>query len=80
MIGKMVDYRDSPYESDKQRSVGRSSDLANTLRSLKEEIRSCKADNDKIMQAQEKQAKVNAILLKSLSELQQQGPLWISHG
>ena len=32
------------------------------------------------MQAQEKQAEVNAILLQSLSDLQRQGPLQISHG
>lgn len=43
--------------------------LADTLRSLKEEITSCKADNDKILRAQEKQEKLNAILLQSLSDL-----------
>ena len=51
----MVDDKDSPYESEEQYGVGNSSDLENTLRSLKEEIRSCKEDNDRIMQAQEKQ-------------------------
>jgi len=45
----MVDYRDSPYESDEQCGVGHSSNLTDTLRKLKEEIRSCKVDNDKIM-------------------------------
>ena len=56
MASKVVDYIESPYVSDGQRGVGNSSDLADTLRSLKEEMRSCKVDNDKIMQAQEKQA------------------------
>ena len=50
----MVYYKDSPCESDEQYSVGNSSDLADRLRSLKEERRSCKVDNDKIMQVQEK--------------------------
>jgi len=45
----MVDYKDSPYESKEQYGVGNSYDLAVTLRSLKEEIRSCKEDNDIIM-------------------------------
>lgn len=49
MASKMVDYRDSPYESEEQYGVGNSSNLAMTLRSLKEEIRSCKVDNDIIM-------------------------------
>ena len=51
MTSKMVDYKYSPYESDEQRGVGHSSDLEYTLRRLKEEIRSCKVDNDKIMHA-----------------------------
>jgi len=46
MASKMVDYRDSPYKFEEHYGVGNSSDLAVTLRSLKEEIRSCKADND----------------------------------
>ena len=54
MTNKMVDYKDSPYESDEQHGVANTSDLTDTLRILKEEIRICKADNEKIMQAQEK--------------------------
>ena len=69
MANKVVDYIESPYASAGWRGVGQLSDLEDTLRSLKEEIRSCKVDNDKIMQAQEKQAEVNAILLQSFSEL-----------
>ena len=80
MDSKMVDYKDSPYESEEQHGVGNSSNLAVTLRSLKEEIRSCKEDNYRIIQAQEKQANVNVILLQSLSDLQRQGSLQISHG
>ena len=49
MASKVVDYIESPYASKVQRDVGHSSDLADTLRFLKEEIRSWKADNDKIM-------------------------------
>ena len=69
MASKMVDYKYSPYESEEQYSVGNSSDLAVTLRSLKEEIRSCKADDDQIIYAQEKQLEVNVILPQILSEL-----------
>lgn len=60
--------------------MGNSYDFENTLGSLREEIRSFKEDNDKIMQVQEKKPEVNAILLQSLVELWWQGPLRISHG
>jgi len=49
MASKMVDYIDSPYESEDQYGLGNPSDLVFTLRSLKEEIRSCKEDNDRII-------------------------------
>lgn len=57
MTSNMVDCssRDSPCGSYEQRGAGHSSDLINTLRSLKAEIRSCKEDNDIIMQEQKKQ-------------------------
>lgn len=39
MTSKMVDYKYSPYESDGKCGVGNSYDLADILKSLKEEIR-----------------------------------------
>lgn len=54
MARTMVDYRDSPYKSEEQYGIVNSYNLGVTLRSLKEEIRSCKAANDKILQSQEK--------------------------
>ena len=45
----MVDYKDSSYESEEKYGVHNSFNLADTLRSLKEEIRSCKKNNDRIM-------------------------------
>ena len=53
MTSKMVCYssQDFPYGSNEQRGVGYSYDLVDTLRSLKAKIRSCKADNDRIVQA-----------------------------
>ena len=51
MASKMVDYKDFPYELEEQYGIGNIYDLAATLRSLKEEIKSFKEDNDKIMQA-----------------------------
>lgn len=47
MNSNMVDYKDSPYESDEQRG-GHSFDLEDRLRSLKEKM-SCKVDNDSII-------------------------------
>lgn len=48
---KMVDYssRESPCRLDEQHGDGYSPDMADTLRSLKEEIQSCKEDNDIII-------------------------------
>jgi len=66
----MVDYKGSPYEYEEKYGVGNSFDLEVTQRSLKEEIRSCKIDNDKIMQAQEKQVEVDAVILQNLSDSQ----------
>jgi len=54
MASKVVNYVESPYASDEKCGVGHTYDLADTLRSLREEIRSCKEDNDRIIQAQEK--------------------------
>jgi len=54
MASKVVDYIESPYGLDEQRGVEHSSDLIYTMRSLKEEIRSCKEDNDWIILAQGK--------------------------
>ena len=75
MTSKMVYYssQDSPYGSDENRGLENSSDLADTLRRLKQEIRSCKVDNDKIMQVEDKQVEVNVVILQNLLELQRQG-------
>jgi len=50
MASKVVDYIESPYASNGHRGMGLSFELEDTLRILKEEIRSCKSDNEKIMQ------------------------------
>ena len=70
MNRKMVDYIDSLYESYEQHGVGHSYELADTMIILKEEIRSCKEDNEKIMQGKENQEEVNVVILQSLSKLQ----------
>jgi len=79
MASKVVDYIESPNASDEQHGVGHTSDLGDTLRSFKEEIRSCKEDNDRIIQTQENKSEVNAILLQSFTKLQRQEPLRINH-
>ena len=52
MTRKMVYYssRDSSYGLDEQRSAGNSFDLVDTFRSLKEEIRGCKENNERVIQ------------------------------
>jgi hypothetical protein len=52
--------------------VGTSPDLVETVRSLMVELQSCKADNERMMKEQEKQTKINVVLLQSLSDLQRQ--------
>ena len=55
MTRKMVDYnsRDTPYISVGQLGDGYSPSVVDTLRSLREEIISCKEDNDRLVEAQE---------------------------
>ena len=43
-----------------------------TLRILRVDIMRCKVDNERLVRAQEKQAKVNAVILQSLAYLQTQ--------
>jgi len=50
MARTMVDYKGSLDESEELYGVGNSFDLAVTLGSLKEDIRSCKKNNDIIIQ------------------------------
>jgi len=45
MVSKMLDYKESPCESDDQYGLGKYSNLANTLRSLKEEISNFKVES-----------------------------------
>lgn len=61
---------DSPYKSIEKQGDEYSPDIADTLRSLKVEIRSWRVDNDRIIQsreilsrAQEKKGEVNAMIL-----------------
>jgi len=49
MDSKVVDYIESPYASGEKRGVEHTFDLGDTMRSLKEEIRICKEDNDRII-------------------------------
>ena len=50
MASKVLYYIESPYASYEYRGVGHFSNFVDTLRSLKEEISSCKEDNDRIVQ------------------------------
>jgi hypothetical protein len=47
-----------------------------TVRSLMEELQSCKADNERMIKEHEKQTEINAVLLQSLSDIQRQ----LQHG
>jgi hypothetical protein len=59
-------------ESDERRAVETPPDLAETVRSLRAELQSCKADNERLIKEQEKQTEINAVLLQSLSDIQRQ--------
>ena len=63
-------------ESDERRAVDTPPDLAETMRSLMVELQSCKADNESLIKEQEKQTKINAVLLQTLSDIQRQ----LQHG
>lgn len=60
MTRKMVDHssRDSTYRLVGQQGDEYSPDIADTLTSLRVEIKSCKVDNDRLLEAQERVAKV----------------------
>jgi hypothetical protein len=56
-------------ESDERRAMGTPPNLAETVRSLMVELQSCKADNERMMNEQEKQTEINAVLLQRLFDL-----------
>jgi hypothetical protein len=59
-------------ESDERRVVETPPDLAETVRSLMVKLQSCKDDNERLIKEQEKQTKINAVLLQSLPDIQRQ--------
>jgi hypothetical protein len=59
-------------ESDERSAIRTPPDLVETMRSLMVELKSCKADNERMMKEQEKKTEINVVLLQSLSDLQQQ--------
>jgi hypothetical protein len=59
-------------DSDEWRAVEIPLDLAETMRSLMVELQSCKANNERLIKEKEKQTKINAVLLQSLSDIQRQ--------
>jgi len=59
-------------ESDKRRAVETPPDLVETIRRLRAELQSFKADNERLIKEQEKQTEINIVLLQSLSNIQRQ--------
>jgi hypothetical protein len=57
-------------ESSEMRVVETPLDLAKTVRSLMEELQSCKDDNERLIKEKEKKTKINAVLLQILSDIQ----------
>jgi 5'-deoxynucleotidase YfbR-like HD superfamily hydrolase len=57
-------------ESDERRAVETPPDLDETVRSLMEELQSCKDENERLIKEQEKKTEINAVLLQSLSYIQ----------
>jgi hypothetical protein len=69
--------RDQEIESDERRNVDTPSNMAETMRILKEKLQIYRTDNERLIQAQEQQNELNVVLLQSLSEIQKhlhQGP------
>jgi hypothetical protein len=59
-------------ESNERRVVETPPDLAETMRSVMAKLQSRKADNKRLIKEQEKQTKINVVLLESLSNIQRQ--------
>jgi hypothetical protein len=59
-------------ESDERRAVETPPNLAETVRSLRTELHSFKADNERLIKEQEKKIEINAKFLQSLSNIQRQ--------
>jgi hypothetical protein len=55
-----------------RRVVETPSDLVENVRSLMVELQSCRDDNERLIKEQDKQTKINAVLLQSLSNIQRQ--------
>jgi hypothetical protein len=80
-VGEGAHNRDE--ESDERREVRTPPYIANIVGSLMVELQSCKDDNERMMKEQEKQTKINVVLLQSLSDLQiqmQHEPKTQKHG
>jgi hypothetical protein len=60
-VGDDSHNRDKEYN--KRRAVETHLDLDETVRSLRSELQSCKADNKKLIKDQEKQIEINVVLL-----------------
>ena len=60
-VGDGSHNRDKEY--DERRAVENPPDLTKIVRSPRDELQSCKADNDRLINEQEKQTKINAVLL-----------------
>jgi hypothetical protein len=73
-VGDGSHNRDEDF--DERRAVEIPPDLAETVRSLMAELQRCKADNERLIKEQEKQTKINAVLLQILSDIQRQ----LQHG
>jgi hypothetical protein len=56
-------------ESDERKFMETPSDLDEIVRSLMDELQSCKADNERLINQKEKQMEINAVLLQSLSDI-----------
>jgi hypothetical protein len=54
----------------KRRAVETPPDLVEIVRSLMAELQSCKVENERLINEQEKQTEINVVLLQSLSDIQ----------
>jgi hypothetical protein len=73
-LGEISHNREEDYVE--RRVVETPPDLAETVRSLMEELQRFKVDNERLMREQEKKTEINAVLLQILSDIQRQ----LQHG
>jgi hypothetical protein len=73
-VGEGSHNRDEEFDG--RRVVDTPLDLVETVKSIMDELQSCKDDNERLIKEKEKQMEINVVLLQSLSDIKRQ----LQHG